>query len=100
MKTTPLLLALITVATQAHASSPDAWAALDKKMIDSCIKVSQLKNAKPAGESAEFDDNLGYNALLLKGQYRQAFMKGKTGTELCLYDRKHKRAQVSEWIKK
>jgi hypothetical protein len=34
---------------------------------------------------------------LIKGQYKQAFMKNKTGTELCLYDRKNKKALITEW---
>jgi hypothetical protein len=66
-------------------------------VIDSCVKASQLKNSKPAGTAAMFDDSVGYTALLLKGTYPQAFMKNKTGTELCLYQRQSKKAVVTEW---
>lgn len=98
MKTTTLLLlALTAVAGQASASSPDAWKAFDKTLVDSCVATSSLKNAKPAGAPAMFDDSVGYSALLIKGQYKQAFMKNKTGTELCLYDRKNKKALITEW---
>jgi hypothetical protein len=98
MKTTTLLLlAMIAFAGQASASSPDAWKAFDKTLVDSCVAASSLKNAKPAGAPAMFDDSVGYNALLIKGQYKQAFMKNKTGTELCLYDRKNKKALITEW---
>lgn len=98
MKTTTLmLLALTAVAGQASASSPDAWKAFDKTLVDSCVSASSLKNAKPAGAPASFDDSVGYSALLIKGQYKQAFMKNKTGTELCLYDRKNKKALSTEW---
>ena len=98
MKTTTLLLlALTAVAGQASASSPDAWKAFDKTLVDSCVAASSLKNAKPAGTPAMFDDSVGYSALLIKGQYKQAFMKNKTGTELCLYDRKNKKALSTEW---
>ena len=98
MKTTTLLLlALSAFAGQASASSPDAWKAFDKTLVDSCVAASSLKNAKPAGAPAMFDDSVGYNALLIKGQYKQAFMKNKTGTELCLYDRKNKKALITEW---
>ncbi|MGY2291599.1 hypothetical protein ACW9H6_17075 [Pseudomonas sp. SDO528_S397] len=97
MKTAPLLLALTAIATQAHASSPEAWAQLDKAVIDSCVKISQLKNARPAGTAALFDDTVGYNALLIKGQYLQPHMKGKTGTELCLYNRKEQKAVSTDW---
>jgi hypothetical protein len=96
-RTTLLALTLAAVAGQASASSPDAWKAFDKTLIDSCVAASTLKNAKPAGASAMFDDSVGYSALLIKGQYKQAFMKNKTGTELCLYDRKNKKALITEW---
>ena len=96
-RTTLVLLALTAVAGQASASSPDAWKAFDKTLIDSCVAASTLKNAKPAGAAAMFDDSVGYNALLIKGQYKQAFMKNKTGTELCLYDRKNQKALITEW---
>lgn len=96
-RTTLLFLALTAAAGQASASSPDAWKAFDKTLIDSCVAASSLKNAKPAGASAMFDDSVGYSALLIKGQYKQAFMKNKTGTELCLYDRKNKKALITEW---
>lgn len=97
-KLTLLLLALgATAAGHASASSPDAWKAFDKTLVDSCLSASALKNAKPAGAPAMFDDSIGYNALLIKGQYKQAFMKNKVGTELCLYDRKNQKAVITEW---
>ena len=96
-KTSLLMFAFAGFASLANASSTEACNALDKAVIDSCVKASQLKNAKPAGTSALFDDAVGYNALLIKGQYKQAFMKNKTGTELCLYDRKNKKAVSTEW---
>jgi hypothetical protein len=97
MKTPALLLTLTSLATQAHASSPDAWAAFDKAVLASCTKASQLSHAKPVGNAAQFDDRVGYTAMLLQGQYPQKHMKGQTGTELCLYHKKSKTAYVTEW---
>jgi hypothetical protein len=94
---TALLLVLTAAAGQASASSPDAWTAFNKTLVDSCVSASSLKNAKPAGSDAAFDDSVGFTALLIRGQYKQAFMKNKTGTELCLYDRKNKKALITEW---
>ncbi|MFL6609964.1 MAG: hypothetical protein ACJ8HF_17180, partial [Pseudomonas sp.] len=56
-----------------------------------------LKNAEPVGTAAQFDDRVGYTALLLQGQYPQKHMKGATGTELCLYRKKTQTAFVTEW---
>lgn len=98
MKVTTLTaLCLTALATQANASSPDAWTAFDKTVIASCTKASGLKNAKPVGTAAQFDDRVGYTALLLQGQYPQKHMKGQQGTELCLYNKHSKTAYVTEW---
>ncbi|PCR93161.1 hypothetical protein CP336_27875 [Pseudomonas fluorescens] len=91
------LSALCLIAPLAHASSPDAWAAHDKAVLASCTKASGLKDAKPVGNAAQFDDRVGYTALLLQGQYPQKHMKGQQGTELCLYNKKSKTAFVTEW---
>jgi hypothetical protein len=91
------VLCLTALAIQAHASSPDAWAAYDKTVLASCTKASGLKDAKPIGTAAQFDDRVGYSALLLQGQYPQKHMKGAQGTELCLYNKKSKTAYVTEW---
>ena len=91
------LLCLAALATPAHASTPDAWAAYDKTVLVSCTKASGLTNAKPMGNAAQFDDRVGYSALLLQGQYPQKHMKGQQGTELCLYNKKSKTAYVTEW---
>jgi len=92
-----VLSVLCLIAPLAHASSPDAWAAYDKAVLASCTKASGLKNAKPVGNAAQFDDRVGYTALLLQGQYPQKHMKGQQGTELCLYNKKSKTAFVTEW---
>ncbi|MNB56286.1 hypothetical protein D3C87_1044030 [compost metagenome] len=98
MKTfTASLLCLTALTSQAQASSPDAWAAYDKTVLASCTKASGLKNAKPVGTPAQFDDRVGYTAVLLQGQYPQKHMKGQQGTELCLYNKKSKIAFVTEW---
>ncbi|KQN43921.1 hypothetical protein ASE98_09565 [Pseudomonas sp. Leaf48] len=91
------LLCIAALAHQASASSLDAWAAYDKTVLASCTKASGLKNANPVGNPAQFDDRVGYTALLLQGQYPQKHMKGAQGTELCLYSKKSKTAYVTEW---
>ncbi|MPQ70085.1 MULTISPECIES: hypothetical protein [Pseudomonas] len=98
MKTfTLLFISLVTLASQAQAASPDAWANVHKTVVASCTKASKLKNVKPVGNPAQFDDRVGYTALLLHGRYPQAHMKNQPGTELCLYNKKSKTAVVTEW---
>ena len=98
MKTPALLLFILgALATQAHASSPDAWATYDKAVLAACTQASQLSQSQPVGNAAQFDDRVGYTALMLAGQYPQKHMKGQHGLELCLYNQKTKTAQVTEW---
>ncbi len=78
------------------ASSEQAWKKHDKDIKSACIKVSQLKDAKPASNVMLFDDRVGYSALLIQGQYPQAHMKNKTGQELCLWNKTTKKAYLSE----
>ncbi|MEB0044899.1 MULTISPECIES: hypothetical protein [unclassified Pseudomonas] len=91
------VLCLSALAPQAQASSPEAWAAYDSTVLASCTQASALKNAQPVGSAAQFDDQIGYTALLLQGQYPQKHLKGQQGTELCLYNKKTKTAYVTEW---
>lgn len=98
MNTTTLsAFTLLALCATAQASSDDAWAAHDQQVIDTCVAASQLKDSQPVGRPAEFDDSVGYSALLLQGHYPQAHMKNRMGRELCLFDKKQQRAQVSEW---
>lgn len=98
MKTCALMFfGLTALAFQAQASSPQAWAAHDKNVLASCLQASGLKDVKPVGTAAQFDDRVGYTAVLLHGQYPQKHMKGAMGTELCLYRNATKTAFVTEW---
>ncbi|GFM57977.1 hypothetical protein PSCICF_41550 [Pseudomonas cichorii] len=92
-----LPIILWAIVGQASAATPQAWNALDKAMLDSCLKASQLKDSKPVGGNALFDDRIGYSALLLQGRYPQKHMNNRKGTELCLYNRKSRQASVTEW---
>ncbi|SDS07127.1 hypothetical protein NLK61_08260 [Pseudomonas fuscovaginae UPB0736] len=94
---TLIFISLTTLASQAHASGPNEWAAYNKAVLASCTKASSLKNVKALGNPAQFDDKVGYTAVLLRGQYPQAHMKNQPGTELCLYNKKSKTAAVTEW---
>ncbi len=78
------------------ASSEQAWNKHDLEIKSACIKVSQLKNAKPVSNIMLFEDRVGYSALLIQGQYPQTHMKNKTGQELCLWNKTTKKAYLSE----
>lgn len=93
-----ILLGCAALSSVAQASSDQAWSEHYAQMNEQCIAASALKNVKVLGKPAEFDDRVGYSALLLEGQYPQKHMNNRKGTELCLYERQRKAAFVTEWV--
>jgi hypothetical protein len=91
-----LLIASAYLPMQASAASTESWKDLDKAVVDSCMKASQLKEVRAVGK-AGFADQVGYEALMLRGRYPQPHMKNQPGAELCLYNRRSEKATVSEW---
>ena len=79
----------------ATASSPAAWSAHDREVAQSCTSASGLKNARASGEAMVFDDSTGMTALLVTGRYPQPHMKNRSGSVLCLFDRKKREATVT-----
>lgn len=91
------ILVLAFMPFTAQASSSQAWNEQRQQMLKACLNASQFKDAHARGKPAEFDDRTGFSALLIEGVYPQKHMRQRSGTELCLYDRKQQQAYVSEW---
>ena len=79
-----------------YASTPEAWSAFDEEVLRACVAASSLKGAQAAGTRIDFDDQAGVSALLLSGHYAQPRMHNKPGAELCLFDRRSRKAVVTE----
>ncbi|MEB5935296.1 hypothetical protein MXL15_24215 [Pseudomonas mosselii] len=97
MRTIPLLVLFIVACSSANASTTQAWNDQRQQMLKACLAASQFKDAHALGKPTEFDDRVGYSALLIEGTYPQKHMQNRTGTELCLYDRQRQQAFTSEW---
>jgi hypothetical protein len=95
MKILIATIALAALAGPAMASSDAAWAASNKAGQAACIKEANF--ARPSVSAPlNFSDSVGRDAMLVRGMYKQHFMKNAWGTMLCLYDRRTHRAEVSE----
>ena len=79
----------------AAATSPSAWSAHDREVAASCTQASGLKNARATGKPMVFDDSVGMTALLVTGRYPQPHMKNRSGSVLCLFDRKKREAFIT-----
>ncbi|GAB3359415.1 MULTISPECIES: hypothetical protein [Giesbergeria] len=96
MKVTCLTLLATLFAGSVQASSDDAWLAQDKLQRQTCLARSNLQNKKVLGSPVLFDDSVGYTALMIGGRYPQKHMQGQEGRELCLFERKTGKAEISE----
>ena len=81
----------------AHASTPGAYAVLDRQTSAACVAASGLRDAD-VGPAMRFSDRFLIDARTVTGTYPQRHMKGAQGTMLCLYNRRTKRAEVQEMI--
>ncbi len=84
-----------TLAVPSHAATPASYADLDRRTSAACIAASGFKDAA-VGVPLRFSDRILIDARTVTGTYPQAHMKGATGTMLCLYNRRTKRAETQE----
>jgi hypothetical protein len=92
----PLTIAACALAAgSATASTPAAWAELQRRVERGCIQSSGLLQPR-VSSMIVFDDRSGAVALLVTGRFPQRQAKGASGTKLCLYDRKTRRVALEE----
>ena len=82
------------VATPAGASTPQAWAALDRQANRACLAASGLTKAKVMSDKASFSDRVPVEVRIVEGYSRQSVIDVK----LCAYDRRTKRATTVEGV--
>jgi hypothetical protein len=83
-----LLLPLLLLASVTGPGS-------DALSRDACLRASGMDGAA-ASAPVHFSDRTGLDVLLITGHYPPRVNKGRTGTMLCLYDRKTKLAQARD----
>ncbi len=80
----------------AECATADAWAAFEKEVVSACVAASNLRNAKPGGKLIDFDDRVGFTAVVIDGRFSQPHMKNQRGRVLCLFDKRTRTAFVSD----
>ncbi|MBD3885477.1 hypothetical protein IFO70_27520 [Phormidium tenue FACHB-886] len=90
------IVGLLATTIAVQASSPEASEQHNREVRTSCLSVSGFNNAEPVGEIINFPDNVGYDALLVSGNYPQPDMNNQAGQVLCLFNRQTRQAFVSE----
>jgi hypothetical protein len=90
-----VVLALATAAGPTAASTSEAWSTHAGEVVSACEAASGLNQPHAAGELIEFDDSVGYTAVLIAGRYPQPHMHGAPGRVLCLFDKRTRHANIS-----
>ena len=93
-----ILAAAVTLAATgvATASTPAAWAALDRQVNRACLAsaASRLRSAKIQTDKASFSDRVPIELRIVEG-YNSG---GVVDVYLCAYDRRTKRATVTDGV--
>lgn len=92
----PLIAAAVVAlgASAASASTPQAWAQLDRQVNRACLLASGLRQAKIIPDKASFSDRVPVEIRLVEGYNRGNVIDVK----LCAYDRRTRRATTTEAI--
>jgi len=78
----------------AHASTPQAWAALFRTAQAACQSASGLKQSKVVGAPVDFSTHV---LVIVTGTWPQPHMKGASGRFACLFDKARGTAEAQEF---
>lgn len=80
------------LASAAGASTPQAWAQMNRQVDRACLSAAGLTRAKIVTDKASFDDRVPVELRIVEGYNRQSVIDVK----LCAYDRRTRRAAVTD----
>ena len=89
-----LAVALALAAGAAGASTPQAWAQMDRQVTRACLAAAGLKQAKIIADKASFSDRVPVELRIVEGYNRGNVIDVK----LCAYDRRTKRATTTDGV--
>lgn len=89
-----VMVTLAMVSGGAAASTPAAWAQMDRQVTRACLAASGLKQAKIIADKASFSDRVPVELRIVEGYNRGNVIDVK----LCAYDRRTKRATTVEGV--
>jgi hypothetical protein len=98
IKSTAAIVATLTLAGAAQASSEAAWRQFDAQVRRSCATASGLGSAR-VSPVIGFDDSLGKVAVLVSGTQQVETRAGQRALPvrtLCIYDQRSKKTWTSE----
>ena len=92
----PILAAALVLAgaSAASASTPQAWAQLERQVNRACLLAAGLSRARIIADKASFPDRVPVELRIVEGYNRGNVVDVK----LCAYDRRTRRATTTEGV--
>ena len=95
MKRFVLLAACATaMAASVGASTPQAWAQMNRQVDRACLAAAGLTRAKIIPDKASFNDRVPVELRIVEGYNRGSVVDVK----LCAYDRRTRRTAITEGV--
>jgi hypothetical protein len=92
MRPFALTAAAVIVSTAAPASTPQAWAQLDRRVARACIAASGLLRARIVEDKASFADTVPVELRIVEGYNRQSVIDVK----LCAFHGRTMRVAITD----
>jgi hypothetical protein len=83
---------LLAAGGAAHASTADAWAAMEKKVSAGCVAKSGLSRARLMPGKLSFSDEIGTEVRMVRGTDR----RGRQVTRACAFQRGSGKVEVQD----
>jgi hypothetical protein len=64
-----LMAGLLMAVATGEAGSPGEWEKHQKEVAAACTKASGLKGARVIGDIVSFGDDIGLDAVMIRGRY-------------------------------
>lgn len=92
LRTTIATALCFAAGSAATASTPAAWAQLDRNVSRACIAMSGLARPQVLATKISFSDAIGVEARMIRGTDN----RGRVKRLLCAYNRRTSRTEVQE----
>jgi hypothetical protein len=86
-----LATAFLTIPASTSASTPEAWAQLDQRVVRACIAMSGLSRPQVLARKVSYSDVIGVEVRMLRGVERGVMQR-----KLCAYNRRTGRTEVQD----
>ena len=86
-----LTSAFLAIPASTSASTPEAWAQLDQRVVRACIAMSGLSRPQVLARKISFSDTIGIEVRMLRGVERGVMQR-----KLCAYNRRTGRTEVQD----